>query len=333
MSYDNNPGLIDKTDREGLILNENFEGFKTLILSAVNELEIERRKDKSEIDRLRERSAGKRLDSTIDAIDQFRNVLKKDEILDKYENYIDGIEKAYDFEVVNVQEPLIMSAGIGTAFLMPAHEIQIQLQGMKKLLDEFAEDIRRMGFYGRIVDKLTEINEIIINLNDISEGAMELSRRKRKKFLLENAIKFAEKIKKPEMEKAQVELIYNVKEKISVNGYQSFFMTCVLNIIDNAIWWLQRNEDKRIIKATIKRNGSGNPVVIFSDNGPGIYESDLPYLGEAFYTRKLNGTGLGLFISKRAMVANNGKIEFGFYDDDPDFLEGANIILIFEGSK
>jgi nitrogen fixation/metabolism regulation signal transduction histidine kinase len=53
-------------------------------------------------------------------------------------------------------------------------------------------------------------------------------------------------------------------------------------------------------------------------------------LGEAFYTRKPKGTGLGLFISKRVMEANNGVVEFGFYPNDPDFLQGANVILAFE---
>ena len=66
-----------------------------------------------------------------------------------------------------------------------------------------------------------------------------------------------------------------------------------------------------------------------SDNGPGIDPADLPYLGEAFYTRKPKGTGLGLFISRRAMEANNGRLDFGFYPNDPDYLQGANVLLIF----
>jgi nitrogen fixation/metabolism regulation signal transduction histidine kinase len=76
-----------------------------------------------------------------------------------------------------------------------------------------------------------------------------------------------------------------------------------------------------------------NTMIVVSDNGPGIDPSDLPFLGEAFYTRKPKGTGLGLFITRRAMEANDGKLDFGFYPNDPDYLTGANTVLVFEQEK
>jgi hypothetical protein len=33
------------------------------------------------------------------------------------------------------------------------------------------------------------------------------------------------------------------------------------------------------------------------------------------------------------MEANKGKVDFGFYPNDPDYLQGANVILIFEGKN
>jgi len=330
ISHKNNPGLVDKTDREGLILTEEFEDFKSLVLSALNELEIERRKDKTEVDRLRERKKGKKLDSTLDAINELKVTLRNDGLQEKYDKYVTEIERAYVFEVKNVHEPLITSAGLGIAFQMPAHEIQIQLKGLKEILNNLEETMANLGLSGRITEGLSAARKIISILDDVSDGALELSRRKMITFSLESAIRFAEKIKKVEMSRASVKLIYNVKESISVKGYQNYFITCVLNLIDNAIWWLQKIDGERTIKFTIKRDDLGNPIVIASDNGPGIDETDIPYLGEAYFTRKLHGTGLGLFIVKRAMTVNRGKVEFGFHGDDPDFMSGANVVLTFE---
>ncbi len=87
------------------------------------------------------------------------------------------------------------------------------------------------------------------------------------------------------------------------------------------------------MKITLKRNADGNPTIIVSDNGPGLNPEDIPYLGDAFYTRKPRGTGLGLFIPRRSMEANGGKIDFGFFPTDSDYLPGANVLLIFEDKK
>lgn len=327
-----NPSLLDKTDREGLILNRAFEDFHSIVLSALSELETERRKDKIVADRLIERKKGKKLDSTIEAIDNIRDVLEHDG-LSKYGDYIHEIELAYKFEVRNVHEPLITAAGLGLAYQMPAHEIQIQLKGLRSKLDEFEEDMARIGLSGRITERLSDTRKIVEILREVSEGALELSRRKKTTFSLKSAIVFAEKIKKPEMNRVKVNSDYVTKEDISINGYQNYFITSILNLIDNSIWWLQKVDKDRVVKFTIKRDQQNNPLVIVSDNGPGIEESDIPFLGEAYFTRKLHGTGLGLFIVKRSMQVNLGEFRIGFHGDDPDFLEGANIMLVFKQAR
>lgn len=333
ISQRGNPKLVDKTDREGLILNREFEDFSSLVESALSELEVERRKDRIKIDRLRERKKGKKLASTIDTIDNLRVSLEKKHLLGDYGKHVDEIEQAYMFEIRNVHEPLITSAGLGIAFQMPAHEIQIQLKGLRNVLDGFEEDMARLGLSGRIKDKLSDARRIVAVLNDVSEGALELSRRKKISFSLKSAIEFAQKIKNPEIERENVKVVYNVEKDISIRGYQNYFITCILNLIDNSIWWLRKTDAPRILKFTIKEDTLGNLLVIASDSGPGIDESDVPYLGEAYFTRKLHGTGLGLFIVKRAMQVNGGEFRIGFHGDDPDFMKGANIILVFKKAE
>jgi len=108
-------------------------------------------------------------------------------------------------------------------------------------------------------------------------------------------------------EKIEVKIVE--KNRILIRGRQNLVMTCILNLLDNSIYWLSEVKDKRI-QLIIDHDTDSSPRIIVSDNGPGIRREDLPYLGEAYWTRKPEGTGLGLFISKRAMKVNNGEVDF-----------------------
>lgn len=81
------------------------------------------------------------------------------------------------------------------------------------------------------------------------------------------------------------------------------------NIVDNAL----KYTDEGMI--TIRLTGDFSVVQIqVQDTGPGISADDLPHLFQKFYrvdssmTRTIGGTGLGLFISRRIIEMNNGRI-------------------------
>lgn len=330
IDHDKNPALRDKTDREGLIENAEYKDFQSLVLSSINELEVSRRQDKSKIDNLRERKTGRKIDETIDEVEKLRGKVHRNNHDDLYASNVNSIENAHNDYKSNTVEKLYVAAGIGIAALMPAHEVQIQLKDLRPLFESIKGDMITYGFGGRMVNKFDAIDSIINILWEVSRGALELTKREHKLLPLRSVVDFSLKIKDPELKRDCVTVEVREKENISLKMYSNLVMTAILNVLDNSIWWLQQRAEKKRIRITIKTDASENALVIISDNGPGIDPSDLPFLGDAFYTRKPKGTGLGLFISKRAMEANNGKVDFGFYPNDPDYLEGANVILIFE---
>ena len=61
-----------------------------------------------------------------------------------------------------------------------------------------------------------------------------------------------------------------------------------------------------------------------SDTGPGIPRERLARVFEPFYTGKPNGSGLGLTIAERIVVAHGGRIEI---DSEPG--RGTRVTLLF----
>ena len=87
------------------------------------------------------------------------------------------------------------------------------------------------------------------------------------------------------------------------------FREVLQNLIDNAIKYTSEGS------VTVRLTGDNSVVQIqIADTGPGIPAEDLPHLFQKFYrvdnsmTRTIGGTGLGLFISRRIIELNNGRI-------------------------
>lgn len=100
-----------------------------------------------------------------------------------------------------------------------------------------------------------------------------------------------------------------------------------INLFDNSIYWMdvKGHFDKKI---HITLDGDSCQM-IFSDNGPGIREDDIPYIFEPFYSTKgIEGRGLGLYISRKLMERNDYFIDLANIKSEK-VLEGANFVVTF----
>lgn len=59
-----------------------------------------------------------------------------------------------------------------------------------------------------------------------------------------------------------------------------------------------------------RESDTGQVVVEFIDNGPGIAVEDLPRVGQPFFTTKRGGTGLGVAIAQRIVERHGGVLEY-----------------------
>lgn len=74
---------------------------------------------------------------------------------------------------------------------------------------------------------------------------------------------------------------------------QATIFASVANVLANSLYWVSRSSRARVIRLGAFADG-----VIVSDSGPGVAPRDRPRIFEAFFGRRPNGRGLGLYIAK-----------------------------------
>jgi two-component system, sporulation sensor kinase E len=77
------------------------------------------------------------------------------------------------------------------------------------------------------------------------------------------------------------------------------------NLIKNAVQALTHGG---ILRVTTSRSDT-HLQIAFEDNGTGISVEDMAHITEPYFTRKKNGTGLGLFIVQRILHEHGGHLE------------------------
>lgn len=86
-------------------------------------------------------------------------------------------------------------------------------------------------------------------------------------------------------------------QKYKIFGFRSTFYPVFVNVIDNAIHWLnQTNIEEKIIRLHADETG-----FYISNNGPEISIQDSERIFDLGYTKKLNGRGMGLHISREVL--------------------------------
>lgn len=107
-------------------------------------------------------------------------------------------------------------------------------------------------------------------------------------------------------------------------GFRSTFYPVFVNIVDNAIHWLNQ---KSVIEEKILRLHADDTGFYISNNGPEIDKRDSDRIFDLGFTRKLNGRGMGLHISREVLRAEH----YHIFIDSPR--EGSTVTFKIEKIK
>jgi signal transduction histidine kinase len=212
-----------------------------------------------------------------------------------------------------------LSAGVTHEIRNPLAAINLNLQILKRNTKADTPEYEYISTALQGVERIARIVEVTLNfskpalpdiqdsnINTIVASSMELvaSVLKRKEIKIE--LKLADKMPKIPLDAKQIQqvlinLITNAADAVSQYG-----LIQIRTYIEHG-----------------SRKGDGEYAVIsVNDNGTGIPPEDLPKIFNPFFTRKPDGTGLGLPITQRIMHQHSGVI-----DVESTFGKGSTIYV------
>lgn len=106
--------------------------------------------------------------------------------------------------------------------------------------------------------------------------------------------------------------------KATIESYPSTLYPAVINLVDNALFWLAQVKGERILRFDV----SGHHLII-ANTGQQIEERDRERIFERGFTRKPGGGGLGVFISAKALASE--KMQLTLESPPPGFAVAFHI--------
>lgn len=349
INQDENSDLKDKTNREGLIENEDYYQFEKLIFNAVKFLNNEKKLDKPKKPKKvikPEIEVGKKIDDTkakldevVETVSQSSDdaVKKSAEDLKKVGTQFDEIKNQFtqtveDYESVNKQ--LFSLAGTGLAAERFTHEFARLISGANSSLERLKKQIDlKNAKVKKEVDTIGSVLEALRNDIRLLGPMFYIKRVANDKELnirevIDNTISLQENAL--DKEKIDIEV---VGESFKIKMREGSCMQIFNNLIDNAVYWLSRKSENDAKSLKIILDYKTNSVFV-SDSGPGVVSRYRDKIFEPFFSMKgEDGRGLGLYIIKEILQEKNWDITLVNQEDHPGLLKGANFKIIFTDGK
>lgn len=332
ISSDNGTGLVERSSREGLEHNGAFERLKRLVAEVLIFAEDRRLDFRERAGLSRRANADVSQVKALAGLESVKRAVAKlpSELREPIRRAIekDATALAASLDEIDEYQKLLQSrAALGLVVAQLIHEGRRILNPMatagRSLLSNMPgllEDSKK----GEVIRKqfpnqVTVINEGTRDLSRLFKRLDPVSGRRRGRpgnFDVEDAVRSALALFESALADGGILLEIEITPDIQAHGYVEDFQAAILNVLENAIYWLTTTEQaERAISIEVSKSDNTLHVSI-SNNGPLIDENYVPRLFQAGSSLKADGTGLGLAIAREACRASKGDLRFD--DSKPD---------------
>ena len=333
ISQEENPKLIDKTNREGLIEDgralDDFITVLQLILKYLRKKPFAQylidKQRKKEIDRIKRGRPSELIET---AKKQYADDQKTLTFLKSFERSYKKEKKVLE-DRINKTENL---AAVGLSIETASHDVMLFIRKTLENQDSLIRDL----MIGEEIDKQELLKRLTLirgNLSIVETQMKDVqllfpsTKSRTKNINVEEIINKVTGLYKRVFYDNKIFVDFDVTERpLIVKTTDAVLLQVFINLFDNSLYWLKTVDRERRIKISIDGN---KQRLIFSDNGPGIKDDDVNYIFEAFYSGKgEEGRGLGLYIAKQLLDRYDYSIDLAEFSKDK-VLCGANFILEF----
>lgn len=283
--------LIEKTNREGFIENKAYEYFKLTILRVINRFLTFRNIDK---DKIRELYSGNK--KTEDYITEIQSVVTTSNLDEGVKNKISTALNKIDFDLKTIKTMYREIAGNTTSYGVAIHEIEKRIVSLNDYVDQNEVD--------------EYIKKEINSLSELIESYLDILRKKKTKiFDINEIVKNAIVPLKYRFKAHNIDYDVVLEQGVNkIKATQGLLVGCVLNLVDNSIYWLKYAKEPKIKLQVIRRNDI--VYIVVADNGPG-FNIPIEDAIRPFVSGKIEGgMGMGLSLIHDIMEANGGNLIF-----------------------
>ena len=338
ISQKENPRLRDKTNREGLIEEDNAKADFILLLQLfLSFVRKEAFKKSIDVEKARKTikaiSQGEIEQKIKDASEAVRKGEKS-----RAEKALSDVGKLYSEQADYMQRRIRLTeelAGVGMSVETASHDIMSIMSKVLLNLEGIMRDIEAGGEISR--------EELSRQLQSVYGGMSFIGRQLRDIQLLFTSSKQRRRLLDVRPLVDKVAAIYDrllKKRKITLTIEQprgtsplmvkttdAVILQLLINLFDNSVYWLNTIDAKNKQIRILLDGREG--IMVFSDNGPGVRDDDKAYIFEPFFSGKgEDGRGLGLYIARQLLERQDYEIELA--DDSAHRrLEGANFVVSF----
>ncbi|TBH72314.1 sensor histidine kinase [Aquirufa nivalisilvae] len=327
-----NPLLKDSTNRQGMMnIDGAYEDFKTLVTAVTQVLNLEKKIDENRLNVIKERSFKDSNEIVLNSFNTFKSSLEKidnREVLEKANKFLDTVQKhnvLMNERMITVED----LAGLGMAVEKASHDALTLLSKMRGNVKDFRVKAKNLDYNNEeLISFLIELDENLNFVYDEMQVIQPLFKNQRKAIQDISVYECVEKVLK--YFRREIDGKINIRiikdNDIIVKTNKGLILQVLINLIDNAVYWVSKNET-RSKEITIKLN-SANKSFVVADNGPGIREEIIPMIFNEFFSLKSDGRGLGLYIVREILLRIDGEINVVKEGMDK-LLTGANFIIKF----
>ncbi len=337
ISRENNPGLRDRSTREGMVYNDDHLALESWFKYALSLLEEERyriRPRREEVDQVDP------LFESLDIAETVREVRKELGRDHKVARLLTDTEKQMRTGTQRIQDVfsrLLLSSGRGQMVDLVIHEVGAPLGKINRqiaLIERKMEERCHTDIIDQFNPKILNIKgwlEQIHTLRDRLAPQTPDKRGRATSFPVHEEIEDNIELYSALIDKQKIDCVLDLPtDSIRVRMSRGSLGQILANLLDNSIYWLvdqKGSSNGGHIHIKLDEIEHGFRLVV-SDDGPGVAQEDQIRIFEPYFSTKRGGKGmgLGLYIC-RLVVEPYGKI---IYRDGDGHLPGACFEILFE---
>ncbi len=213
-------------------------------------------------------------------------------------------------------------------FSIVIHELKNPLAAIKAMTQVLVSGIQNMSFdRSKTMSYLKLIDSEIDRINRIFSSVIQLSRPNERfsEFDLVNVVSNAVYMWREKCNELGISLTFSTnKEELLFFGNPDEFSQILSNLISNSVHAVKGNPGGSIFVSLNEKKREKLVELKVEDNGMGMTPEQLDKIKEGFYTTKVDGLGMGLYIVKMLVEKNSGKIDI---DSRPE--KGTVVSIIF----